>query len=448
MYFIYSILVAIGFLLAFPYFFVKGLRSHKYFSSFGDRFGRVPPNLRKIDPGCIWIHAVSVGEVLAALPLAKLLKREFPGKPLIVSTTTDTGQKLAHERLDFADGFLYFPFDWTWVVRRVLRALSPACVVILETEIWPNFLHEAKRECVPVVFVNGRISDRAIKRYQWLLKTFGFVLRDFFRNVLSSPALFLAQSEKDSARLIELGAPSDRVIITGNLKYDSLLPGESEFGKWLASTMDAGARHPLIIAGSVTQGEEPLVLNAFADLQREMPRALLVLGPRKPERFAAAAKCIEESSRHYLRRSQINPASKDSPPLGISTSVLLLDSIGELAGLYRFADAVFVGGSLVPAGGHNILEPASFGKPPVFGNSMVNFAEVASAFISGGAGVKVNSAEELAAAWIRLIQDADKTRAMGAAARAIVDENRGATEKTIVYIKDILQTRGSTRSDK
>jgi 3-deoxy-D-manno-octulosonic-acid transferase len=439
MYLVYSILAALGFFLATPYFFVKGLRGKKYFATFGERFGRVPSSAQKIAAGCIWIHAVSVGEVLAALPLAKQLKREFPARPLIISTTTDTGQALARERFDFADGFVYFPFDWTGVVRRFLRALSPACVVILETEIWPNFLHEANREGVPVIFTNGRISDRSMRRYRRLLKVFGFVLKGFFRDVLANPALFLMQSQSDSDRLLELGAPPDRVVVTGNLKYDSPLPDESEFGKWLAAAVEKSTRRPLIIAGSVTSGEELLVLSAFGILQAKLANALLVLAPRKPERFDAAARCVEESNRRYVRRSQISLVTPDGPSLASSTSVLLLDSIGELADLYRFADAVFVGGSLVPAGGHNVLEPAGFGKPPVFGNSMENFAEVASAFVARGAAIKVQSPEELGAAWIQLVQNPEQTRTMGIAARALVDENRGATARTITRIKNILQ---------
>jgi 3-deoxy-D-manno-octulosonic-acid transferase len=441
MYLVYSILAALGFLLASPYFLVKGLRGHKYFANLRERFGRVPLGLRGKCAGCIWVHAVSVGEVIASLPLAKQLKQQFPGKPLVVSTTTATGQKLARERFDFADGFLYFPFDWTWIVRRVLHALSPSCIVILETEIWPNFLREAKRKGVPVIFANGRISDRSMRRYQRLLWTFGFILKGFFRNALSNAALFMMQSERDSARLLELGAPPDRVIVIGNLKYDSPQPGESEFGKWLAGAVEEHGRRPLIVAGSVTAGEESLVLTAFGILQAKMSNALLLLAPRKPDRFDSAAKLIDESNRGYVRRSHISPASQDGSALASSTSVLLLDSIGELAGLYRFADAVFVGGSLVSAGGHNVLEPAGFGKPPVFGNSMENFAEVASAIVARGAGLKVHSAEELGAAWIALTRSPEKSRIMGAAARALVDENRGATDRTISHIKTILQTR-------
>ncbi|MFZ0818759.1 MAG: 3-deoxy-D-manno-octulosonic acid transferase [Candidatus Acidiferrales bacterium] len=441
MYLVYSILAALGFVLASPYFFVKGLRSHKYFANLSERFGRVPPDLHQKSAGCIWIHAVSVGEVLAALPLAKQLKQQFPGKPLIVSTATATGQQLARERFDFADGFLYFPFDWAWVVRRVLLAVSPSCIVILETEIWPNFLREANRKHAPVIFANGRISDRSIRRYRRLLNAFGFVLKGFFRSVLSNPALFLMQGEKDRARLLELGAPADGVVVTGNVKYDSPLPGENELVRWLANAVEKHSRRPLIVAGSVTAGEEPMVLTAFSLLQAKSPNAFMVLAPRKPERFDAAAKCIEESNRAYIRRSQISPASQDGPVFANSTSVLLLDSIGELAGLYRIADAVFVGGSLVPAGGHNVLEPASFGKPPVFGNSMENFAEVAGTIVARSAGLKVYSAEELGAAWIALTRSPEKSRIMGAAARALVEENRGATDRTIAHIKTILQSR-------
>jgi 3-deoxy-D-manno-octulosonic-acid transferase len=441
MYLVYSIFAALAFLFASPYFLVRGLQGHKYFSSFRERFGRVPQGLHEKCAGCIWIHAVSVGEVLAALPLAKQLKEQFPGKPLVVSTTTATGQRLARERFDFADGFLYFPFDWTWIVRRVLRALSPDSVVILETEIWPNFLREAKREGVPVIFVNGRISDRSIRRYRLLFGAFGFILKGFFRRVLSIPTLFLVQSEKDSARFQELGAPPNRVIVTGNLKYDSPLPSETDFGRWLSSSAEAHGRRPLVVAGSVTADEEPLVLIAFGVLQGELRNAFLVLAPRKPERFDAAAQYIEDSHRGFVRRSQISPIAQDGSLLSSSNSVLLLDTIGELAGLYRFADVVFVGGSLVPAGGHNVLEPAGFGKPPVFGESMENFAEVANALVARGAGIRVSSPDELGTAWIELFKDSEKSRTMGAAARALVEENRGATDRTMSHIVSTLRSK-------
>lgn len=438
MYFLYSFLMALGALAATPYFFIKGLRSGKYLSNLSERFGKVPAELTLKSSGCIWIHAVSVGEVLAALPLARRLKIEFPQTPLVISTTTATGQALAKKRIDFADGLFYFPFDWAWIVRRVIRAIKPACIIIMETEIWPNFLREACRANVPIVFANGRISDRSFRRHKRLLGAFSFVIRRFYKNVLANATIFLMQSESDADRVRTLGAPPERVIVTGNLKYDSPQPTATPLESWLAAAVDRFGRRPLIIAGSVTSGEEPLVLIAFGVLQGQIRNSFLVLAPRKPERFDAAARHIEESHRKYVRRSQLRLAGNDGDALAGGESVLLLDSIGELAGLYRIADAVFVGGSLVPAGGHNLLEPAGFGKPPLFGPSMENFQEVAAAFLARGAALQVDSPESLGVAWIELVEDSERNRSMGETARSLVEENRGATERTIKRIISLL----------
>ncbi|HLX00028.1 MAG TPA: 3-deoxy-D-manno-octulosonic acid transferase [Candidatus Acidoferrales bacterium] len=438
MYFTYSFLMALGALVAAPYFFIKGLRSGKYLSNLSERFGKVPPELTLKSSGCIWIHAVSVGEVLAALPLAKRLKIEFPQTPLVISTTTATGQALAGKRIDFADGVFYFPFDWAWIVRRVIRAIKPACIIILETEIWPHFLRETRRANVPIVFANGRISDRSFRRHQRLLGALGFLARHFYKNVLANATIFLMQSETDADRVRTLGAPPERVVVTGNLKYDSPQPAATPLESWLASAVDRLGRRPLIVAGSVTSGEEPLVLIAFGVLQGQIRNSFLVLAPRKPERFDAAARHIEESHRKYVRRSQLRLAGDDRDALAGDESVLLLDSIGELAGLYGIADAVFIGGSLVPAGGHNLLEPAGFGKPPLFGPSMENFQEVASAFLARGAALQVDSPESLGVAWIELVEDAERNRRMGETARSLVEENRGATERTIKRIISLL----------
>ncbi len=438
MYFLYSFVMALGALAAAPYFFIKGLRSGKYQSNLSERFGKVPPELTLKSSGCIWIHAVSVGEVLAALPLAKRLKIEFLQTPLVISTTTNTGQALARQRIDLADGVFYFPFDWAWIVRRVIRAIKPACIIIMETEIWPNFLREARRANVPIVFANGRISDRSFRRHDRLLGAFSFVMRRFYKNVLANATVFLMQSETDAARVRTLGAPPERVVVTGNLKYDSPQPTATPLELWLAAAVDRLGRRPLIVAGSVTSGEEPLVLIAFGVLQGQIRNSFLVLAPRKPERFDAAARHIEESHRKYVRRSQLRIAENEGDALAGGESVLLLDSIGELAGLYRIADAVFIGGSLVPAGGHNLLEPAGFGKPPLFGPSMENFQEVAAAFLARGAALQVDSPESLGVAWIELVEDAERNRSMGETARSLVEENRGATERTIKRIISLL----------
>jgi 3-deoxy-D-manno-octulosonic-acid transferase len=447
MYFLYSLLIAIGVFLASPYFLFRGLQTGKYFGTLGERFGALPPEAKSLSAGCIWIHAVSVGEAIAALPLARQLKQRFPARPLVISTTTETGQRLAEERFDFADAIIYFPFDWSWIVRRVLRAVRPACVLIVETEIWPNFMRQTHRAGIPIIFVNGRISQKSFRRHQRALRYFGIFVSGFYKRVLNNANLFLMQSEADATRIREMGAAPDRVVVTGNLKYDSPLPQETPFVKWLAKTVDAEKRRPLIVAGSVTAGEESLVLIAFGVLQGQMRNALLVLAPRKPDRFDATAQDIIESLRKSVRRSSIDldsPAITNGAPIFTSDiSVLLLDSIGELAAIYGLADAVYVGGSMVAAGGHNILEPAGFGKPPLFGEHMENFQELANTFLVRGAARQVTNPEDLGVAWIELLEDSPRREKMGAAARAVVEENRGATARTIEYIARFLPAESS-----
>jgi len=443
MYFLYSLLTAAGMLLLLPYFLVRGLRQGKYLHSISERLGNLPAAASAPDasaPGAIWVHAVSVGEALAALPLTRRLKQEFPERRLVVSTTTATGQRLARERMDFADAVFYFPMDWGFAVRRALGTVRPALIVVLETEIWPNFLREARRAGVPVVFVNGRLSERSFRRYQRALRWFGFLLRGFLARVLADARLYLMQTEADAQRLRLLGAPGARVVVAGNMKYDFVPSAATPIVHWLGNELRRHERRPVIVAGSVTEGEESLVLIAFGIPQGQWRRALLVLAPRKPERFDAAARLAEESQRKVLRRSQIVLDGAAPTALPEDASVLLLDSVGELVGLYRLADAVFVGGSLVPAGGHNILEPAAFGKPPLFGPSMENFREMAAKFLESSAAVQVDSPEALGVAWIELIQDAECRERMGAAARALVESNRGATERSVEAISGILQS--------
>jgi 3-deoxy-D-manno-octulosonic-acid transferase len=445
MYFLYSLLIAIGVFIASPYFLFRAIQTGKYFGTLGERFGKLPPQAKAIPAGCIWLHAVSVGEAIAALPLARQLKQQFPKRPLVISTTTETGQKLAEERYDFADAIIYFPFDWGWIVRRVLRAVRPACVLVVETEIWPNFMHETNRAGVPIIFVNGRISQKSFRRHQTALRLFPFFLGAFYRNVLNKATLFLMQSEADAERIRAIGAKPERVIVTGNLKYDSPLPIETPFVKWLGKQIDLEKRRPLIVAGSVTSGEEALVLIAFGVLQGQMRNALLVLAPRKPDRFDAAAQDIVESLRKYVRRtdleSKLRANASDAPVFTDDISVFLLDTIGELAAIYGLADAVYVGGSMVEAGGHNILEPAGFGKPPLFGVHMENFQELVTTFLARGAARQVTHPEDLGVAWIELLEDSARRQKMGAAARTLVEENRGATARTIEYIAKVLPNK-------
>lgn len=448
MYFIYSVLTGLAALLLVPYWLVQGLRHDKYLANLGQRLGLSFPSLSPLSanrPGAIWIHAVSVGEALSGVTLGRRLKEAHPHRPLIVSTTTITGQALARERMPFADAVIYFPLDWAFCVRRAFAAVRPSIVVILETEIWPNFLREARRHEVPVVFVSGRISDRSFARFQSYLGALGFFLRPFLRSALANATGFLMQSEKDAERIRALGAPADRVRVSGNLKYDLELPAPTPLSNWLEAEAQRRGRSPIIVAGSVVANEEPLALIAFGVVQGEFPHALLVLAPRKPERFEAAAEFIDESHRKFMRRSQLPIPGPGQPaaPSGEASipedvTVLLLDSIGELASIYRVADGAFVGGSLVPSGGHNILEPATFGKVPVFGPWMENFAEIAARFVAAGAALQVESPEDAGVEWIGLLRNPERRRAMGEAARRLVENSRGAMDRALAEINKHL----------
>ncbi len=442
MYFLYSLLTALGMLLASPYFLFTGFRRGQSFAVLRQRFGwAYPPELQSVGGRSIWIHAVSVGEVLAVAPLAQRLREQFPDRRLVVSTTTITGQRLARERLPFAAAVFYFPLDWRGPVRRAFRAARPELILIAETEIWPNFLREARRENVPVAFVNGRLSARSYNGFLRARSLKTGVLANFQKRVLADASIYLMQSEADAARLLDLGAPSDRVVVTGNLKYDLPPPRESELSRWLAAEMRRSERGPLIVAGSVLTGEESQVLAAFDEIEKHWPAALLVLAPRKPDRFDAAAAEVENSLRHAVRRSRLSLGAASDSAFAAPRTVLLLDSVGELASLYALADAVFVGGSLVPAGGHNILEPAVVGRAPVFGPSMDNFKEIVARFLEFGAGLQVSDAAQLAAAWTLLLVDAPRREQMGAAAQELVERYRGATEKALARVAELLESR-------
>jgi len=453
-YFVYSFLAAVLALISAPYWLIRGLRHGKYLSNLGERLGFSVPAAEDLPaqrPGAIWLHAVSVGETLAAVGLARRLKEAYPQRPLVISTTTQTGQTLAKERMPFADAVIYFPFDWMFSVRRVLDAVKPAVVVILETEIWPNFLRETGERGIPVVFVSGRISDRSFKRWKKWLGPFGFYLRPLLRTSMAKVAAFLMQTEADAARIRELGAPAEQVKVSGNLKYDQELPAPTPLAEWLGEECKRRQRWPLIVAGSVVATEEPLALIAFGVVQGDFPKALLVLAPRKPERFGAAAEFIELSQRKFVRRSELGvpgpvkaTGALNGNGIPDDASVLLLDSIGELSSLYRVADGAFIGGSLVESGGHNILEPAAFGKVPVFGPSMENFAAISSRFLEAGAAIQVESPEDAGVEWIRLLNDPATMERMGETARELVRSSQGALDRAIAEVQKQISASTST----
>jgi 3-deoxy-D-manno-octulosonic-acid transferase len=435
---IYSFLLGVAFVAMLPYFIYQAIFNRKYVGSLRQRLGLLPdmpPDALNEKWGSglrptVWVHAVSVGETLAAKPLIAALRARFPQYRLIVSTTTATGQAVARSRLTEADRVCYFPFDWGFSVCRALDVIRPRAVILMESELWLNFLSECEARGVPVIVANGRVSDRSFARS---LK-FGF----FVRRLYGLVTRFAMQSRLDAERAIELGAPADRVTVGGNLKFDigdaHDSPKADEAAK--AFALDSA---PLVIAGSTTEGEEEMVIAAFEGLRKEgaSGRIRLLVAPRRPERFDAVARSLKSSRLRVARRSSPNGDCE-------AADVILLDTVGELAALYRFASIVFVGGSLVPKGGHNILEPALYAKPIVVGPHMENFREIASEFLRRGALLQLSGADpsaltaELRDALARLLGDKDYADTLGSNARRAIDENRGATARTVEIIAEYL----------
>ncbi len=447
MYFIYSIFLSIAFLALLPYFLYQAFSNQKYFSNFSERLGKLPESFFDISRPTIWIHAVSVGETIAAQTLVKSLRERFPAHRLIFSTTTATGQAVARSRISEADGFCYFPFDWKFSVRKSLRSIRPSAVILMESELWPNFLHECKKQNIPVIVANGRVSDRSFRRSM----KFAF----WFRQMTANVTKFLMQSEADASRIIALGAMPDNVILTGNIKYDiGGRKGVPPVPSSLAAELGL-QENPLIIAGSTTDGEEEIILAAYLELKKKagLENTRLMIAPRHPERFDTVAKLLDSTHLKFVRRSvlahQVEALGNQNFTRLINDSiqksdVILLDSIGELASLYRFATVVFVGGSLVPKGGHNILEPAFDGRPVIVGPSMENFREITEEFKRQNAVVQLQGGtdNELIVAlrdqFIELLLNPERAEMLGANAHATVEANRGATDKTVNVIANLV----------
>jgi 3-deoxy-D-manno-octulosonic-acid transferase len=434
MYLAYSVLTLMAFVLVSPYFIYQAIRYKKYVGGLRERLGYLPISFNVDGEESIWIHAVSVGEALTARALAADLKRRYPRLRLYHSTTTMTGQQVAKASLrHVVDGVFYFPFDWMFTIRRTLNLVRPRLFVMMETEIWPNLLRACRRRGVKTVMINGRISSRSYPRYK--------VIRPFFRRVLSDVDRFCMQSEESAHRLKDLGADPGRVTVTGSLKFDSLqLPAPTAHGKPRERVLRffrVSSHRTVVVAGSTMRGEETAVLEAFTKIKATQTHAIAIIAPRQPERFAEVERLAREAGFVTVRRSEL---PIDSEP---RADVVVLDSIGELAQLYQLATVVFVGGSLADHGGHNILEPAIFGKPIVFGPHMQNFREIAEAFVANDAAIQVQSDRELDEAILSLVRDPVQRARLGAAARALVEANRGAKEKTMAVLAELLPPAGS-----
>ncbi len=422
----YSFLLTVGFILLSPVFLLK---RGKYLSGLRQRFGRVP-EFEQNEKKVLWLHCVSVGETNAAQPLVNEILANFPEYRLVVSTTTKTGQELAQKLFkDKAELVFYFPFDWKFTVKRALRTVKPSVVLLMETEIWFNFLRQTNKSGARIAIVNGRLSEKSFKRYSFIKRT--------MQHVLHYVDLALMQGRADAKRFIDLGIRASKVKITGNIKFDQDYT-ENALTEDFRARFGITENSPLIVAASTHAPEETYILQAFKDVWKnseseKLPR--LLIAPRHPECFAEVAELIEKSGFDWVKRSEIE-SSRDK-----SAEIILLDSIGELRAIYPLAEIVFVGGSLIPHGGQSVLEPALARKAIVTGFYTMNFADIVREFSNQNALVQLpkNGETKLAEVFAELLQDAEKRHKLAANASAVMKKNRGATAKTIEHLKDFLK---------
>jgi 3-deoxy-D-manno-octulosonic-acid transferase len=429
---LYSALLGLVFLLTLPWWALQAALRGKYRAGFLERLGRVPLRIGQVTgQEVVWIHAVSVGEVLAIASVAERLRQLRPGMRVLISTTTATGQKLARQRFGAENAF-YFPLDWTFCIRPYLRALQPRLVVLAETEFWPNFLRLANNSGAKIAVINARISDRSFPRYRrW---------KNLLTRVLENVDLFCAQAEEDARRLREIGAPSERVQVAGNLKFDATPPASVAMVEQVRIAIQQGGAGPVIVCGSTVPGEDEQLVSDFAVFFRgRAAPMLLLLAPRHPERFEAVAALVKSRELPLVRRSEWKGQA-------LSGGVFLLDSIGELASVYQLADVAFVGGSMAPRGGHNILEPAYFSKAICIGPHTENFRDIVDQFIRAGA---VMVLPEGAVGFVQLFElafDREQLVRLGTRARAVLNQNSGATERTLRMLSGLLPQNACAES--
>ncbi|UCH80632.1 MAG: 3-deoxy-D-manno-octulosonic acid transferase [Nitrospiraceae bacterium] len=414
---LYNILSACAVLAYAPWiFFKKGPENRTAFVK--ERFGM--SRYIKTD---IWVHAVSVGEVIACLPFLKELKKEFPDKKITLSTTTYTGQEIARRDFPDADRIMYVPVDTGICAGRVARELKPELFITVETELWPVLMNALKREGCNIIVLNGRISEKSFKGYK--------LIRFFMKTMLANIDYFYMQSDADAERIELLGAAKEKVSVMGNFKFDIKLDSFPPL-KWLERI-----HGKIFLAASTHDGEDEIILDAFLSIKKKYDRIRLIIAPRHPERFNNVAEMIDNRGINYIRRSNLTDerlAIDDALP-----DVILLDTIGELSRAFSKVSVAFIGGSLVPVGGHNILEPAYWSRPVIFGPYMNNFP-VAKDFIEGSAAVQVNDAHDMSETVTALLLHDEKAEDMGMNAKDIIDKNTGAVQRALELVRRLIGT--------
>jgi 3-deoxy-D-manno-octulosonic-acid transferase len=417
---LYSVLIYCAAPFAFAMVLWRGVRDRSYWQALGERFGWGPT--LSAAPS-VWLHAVSLGEMTAAAPLVRALRSRYPQSPLVLTTATPTGKARARDLLGARVDVRFLPYDTPDAVARFLDRIRPRLAILMETELWPNLFRECERRRVPLVLASARLSAKSVARYG----RFGRL----FRGIFSASSLIAAQTALDAERFIAIGAPSARIHVIGNIKFDMQVSQEV-ITRGAALRSSLGGARPVWIAGSTHAGEEEQVLEAHRILQIGQPNALLLLVPRHPDRFEAVADLLRRRAVRFTRRS--SGAAPDG-----ATPVVLVDTVGELGALYAAGDVAFVGGSLVPIGGHNLLEPAALGLPVLTGPSYSSSRDIARLLIRQGAALQVADARELAAALARLLGDQAARQRMGAIGRRIVESNRGSVARLLELIEPLLE---------
>ena len=423
MYVIYNFLITLFFIFSFPYYLVRILLTRKYRAGLKERLGFINYRLDKLDTSRkrIWIHAVSVGETIAASLLIKRIRELWPDAILILTTVTETGNRTAKEKIKEADIIAFFPLDFSWAVRSFKNRLKPDLCIVMETELWPNFLRIVSGNSTPILIVNGRLSEKSYRGYK-----FG---KSFFNKVLKNISAFSMQTDSDAGRIAALGAEKSKIYVTGNLKFDQVFGASSLAEPDIRKNLMIPGDSKVLVFGSTHRGEEEILVKVYKKLLSEFKNLFLIIAPRHPERFGEVEGILTKNSVSFCRRTLLKKEEL------IRTDAMLLDTIGELPKIYSIASVVFIGGTLVPVGGHNILEPAVFKKPVLFGKYMHNFREIAELFVNSGGGIQVRDPSEIEERISDLLSNPEKGEEIGGVAYSLFEKNLGATDRTLELIK-------------
>jgi len=428
MHLLYNLLALVLVVLAAPVFLYRLIREAGFGERLKQSFGWLPPETvaKVANKNAIWLHAASVGEIVATSPMVKEIKKEMPDSVVVISVVTASGYDMAKRIIPEADGVIFFPLDLPWLSCHVVKKIAPQAFLLVETELWPNFLKASRKSGIPVMMVNGRIGDKSFGNYRYL----GSVLQDMLQTVVK----FCMQSSIDAQYIIKLGADPQRVMVTGNTKYDQTYTDVSEDEqKLLISQYGFAGQRPIIIAGSTHKGEEESLFASFGKIRNRFPQACLVIAPRDIQRADELVSMAAASGHRAVKRSKLEKENAGGH------NTVILDTIGELGRVYSIADVVFVGGSLIPQGGHNILEPAAHGKPIVVGPHMFNFKDIYALLSDRKACITAKDPTLLTDKLLAVLENKELSETMSKNARAIIEENRGAAHKNTLQLKLLLE---------